>query len=241
METDLVVIWNYDIQASPAMVEAAMEKEDDAWKDGLNQIRSGKTTVGVIPVFELAYAASMPKDIKDILQLYRGRKIVRYYGDRENVHCGTDYGRWLNSEEPYFVPYHKTYEPFMIAKTEELPWFPDHLKGYLGDREMYLWYIAAMQWKFLVLPKHFGVHPWHADTASYFILLQNRQLFEYAVQANRDFKKMTGAMEGSIDPLELFKSLRPLYAAMPEVSLPYSRDNNEFKAMYKDELDCNAM
>lgn len=239
VQTDLVIIWNYDIQTNPKMVEAT--KKGGAWEDGLAQIQEGNAIAGVIPVFELAYGALAPVEKRDIVELYKVRKIIRYYGDRENVHCGTDYGKWLNTEGPYFVAFHKTYEPFFIAKTEELPWFPDHLKGYLGDREMYLWYMAARQWKFLVLPTHFGVHPWHPDSAGFKLLLDNNELFQYAKKANRDFKKHTLAMEGSIDPVKQFESLRPLYTSMPNVSTPYSRPNSREKTMFHKEFDCNKM
>jgi hypothetical protein len=72
-------------------------------------------------------------------------------------HGGTDYRRWFSSDASYQVPYTERWEPYVIASTLQ-PRYDEDLTGRHLNKNMHIWDLACLGYRFTVLPDAYVLH-----------------------------------------------------------------------------------
>lgn len=179
VQTELVLLLDADFVFSKDILAAAT---GGIWQNVLCAIRerakAGKGTLAVIPAFETGKDRAAPEDIASLKKDYSGGVLRRMSGTLV-THCPTDYARWMESETDYSIQWDQFYEPYGIAPTDLLPWYPEEFKGYHLNKIMIFYEIAVSGWEFVVLPQHFVVHLWHPPSASKNLIKSTSDIFSF--------------------------------------------------------------
>lgn len=77
-------------------------------------------------------------------------------------HESTDFWRWRNTSEAYFVEYQPGFEPYIIILKRYVPYFDERFRGYYWNKVEHLMHLSVQQRiSFLVHPETFVVHVPH--------------------------------------------------------------------------------
>ena len=131
----------------------------------------------VVPAFEnLQYKLEFPTSKQELeTQLNLGSVSMFRSQIWPQGHAPTDYDRWRISTKPYEVDWRLDYEPFIVT-TKEVPKFDERFVGFGWNKVEHIMELAALDYKFLVLPEAFVIHQFHA--ASYDII-KHRESSKY--------------------------------------------------------------
>ncbi|GMH35291.1 hypothetical protein BSKO_03159 [Bryopsis sp. KO-2023] len=238
VETDLVFLLDVDMVVTPDIWKDMLNAQKTSWGDALCEIRKNSPhgkIAGVVPLFDLIEGSPIPNNRSELIQLYKKRELVRFGGDRDRSQCGTDHGKWLMSDNSYFVDYHEDYAPIVIAQSSSLPWYPESIKGNISCRSAHTWYMAATGWEFLVLPLNFVVHPRNLELEKAEVGLDlDPDLLDFSRNVTREFRKQALSRPGVHDPIKMYSSKPRAYEPMPSMNARNAADNRQFK----DELNC---
>lgn len=237
VETDLVLLVDVDFWFSSGAVYAA-NGQSTTWKVPLCEIRNfakkGKGLLGVVPAFESARDHDPPRDFQALVSDLSNGLVDRFYGNRYRIYCPTNYGQWLQTNISYTIDYGKGFEPYVVAPTMLLPWFSEDFKGFYGDRELYLWTLAAKGWEFMVLPSHFIVHEWHADSKSKNATRGNAQLYRFAMTIRHKYMKQVLRNDDARQPGKWWK-----WASYTKNPIRNNGNSPDGMYVFKSEIPCS--
>lgn len=127
-----------------------------------NAPKAGKTLF-VVPAFEsLQYSFTMPESKAALEAAFRRGDIKQFrVDDWPQGHDPTDYERWFQASAPYTVRFATHYEPYFAAE-QPLPAYDPRLVGFGWNKVAHIEALAALEYRFLVVPDVFLVHTVHA-------------------------------------------------------------------------------
>eukprot|EP00775_Hariotina_reticulata_P011557 gene11557-11701_t len=130
----------------------------------------------VVPCFQLELGqdlpdterAAVPANKTDLRQAVTSGTVVPF-------HCGVfaplkqpiDINRWLGEVEAYEVPFVEYFEPQGIAVKQQLPLYDECFRGYGLNKVQHAWHMAALGFKFKVLPDAFMVTAPHTRSSTW--------------------------------------------------------------------------
>ena len=105
-------------------------------------------------------------------------------------HSPTDFDRWMNASDPYFVAYEKGFEPYILVARQYVPWYDERFRGYGMDKIVHLAHLASqLRVKMSVHESGFVVHCPHQKSTTFKNTKQSGQwdaLTKLYVQVRRD-------------------------------------------------------
>ncbi|GMH44371.1 hypothetical protein BSKO_12305 [Bryopsis sp. KO-2023] len=189
VQTDLTLLLDVDFVVSRHARNAALGA-NPYWSNVMCEIRRrlplNRGMFAVFPAFESGKGRAPPTDKNSLIANYR-QGFVRRMSGNLITHCPTDYQYWMRSDHDYVIQYGNFFEPYGIAATEAIPWFPEDFKGYHLNKIMIYFAMAAKGWDFVVLPDHFVVHVWHPPSQSRNLTLGNPAIMKHIHKYKDDY------------------------------------------------------
>lgn len=230
VKTDFTLILDVDFVFSKDAYSAA-HGGNSHWSNVMMAIRErAKVNMGtfaIIPAFQLGKGHAIPDTIAALLEDYREGYVSRMSG-HVVTHCATDFSRWMNSEEEYIVQWGPYFEPYGIAATRLIPWFPTDFKGYHLNKILEYFAMAVTGWEFVVLPKSFVIHIWHPPAKHRATVLFSPELMMHSKKMMQAYAGELGTKSYTCDAMFMNSVVRlpdKPFNAPPIIQRPLSPDD----------------
>lgn len=127
----------------------------------------------VVPAFESKeYKLEFPGSKRELIKQLDLGMVTRF---RESLwpqgQAATDYDKWKVSTQPYEIAWRPEYEPFVVT-SRNVTRYDERFNGFGWNKVQHIMQLAALNYKFLVLPESFSIHQFHP--ASYDISMHRK-------------------------------------------------------------------
>lgn len=139
----------------------------DYLKESISEIEKGHSTkmlkkALIVPAFESKeYKFNFPKDKQELKTQLNLGEVSAF---RERIwpagHRQTDFDRWKSSSDVYEVEWSRDFEPFIVT-SRDVPRFDERFIGFGWNKVEHITQLAALGYKFLVVPEAFMIHKIH--------------------------------------------------------------------------------
>ena len=103
----------------------------------------------------------IPGDKPSLLQLLKSEKVAPFHSFDPSEHGHTNFARWYDATSTYEVEYGYKFEPYGIAKSDDLHEFYYSFRGFNRNKSSFFLEAHLRGYTFKVLPNHFVVHMNH--------------------------------------------------------------------------------
>lgn len=95
-------------------------------------------------------------------------------------HKQTDFEKWRSSSNIYEVQWARKFEPFIVT-SRDVPRFDERFIGFGWNKVEHITQLAAMRYKFLVLPEAFIIHKIHAPSLD-IMSHRDKDFYQFCIQ-----------------------------------------------------------
>ena len=121
----------------------------------------------VVPAFESQRykLPSFPGSKAEVVKrLDLGELFTFRYHDWPAGHEATNFGRWRSSTQPYPVKWQDNFEPYIVARREEVPRYDTRFVGFGWNKVSHMLALQSDHFDLVVVPDVFLVHLPHAPS-----------------------------------------------------------------------------
>lgn len=161
--TEYVFLLDVDFVPSPGAHKSLQE---------LAMSRGRSREALVVPAFEVrGKAPTLPVSLEEVREQVRAGRAEGFHVTRyPKGHLPTDFERWLCARkgDEYSVEYNLGFEPYIVARREEVPRYDARFRGYGLNKVVHLYRLAVVEgFSFVVVPEHFVSAPEHEQSTDY--------------------------------------------------------------------------
>ncbi|XP_046432242.1 LARGE xylosyl- and glucuronyltransferase 2-like isoform X2 [Neodiprion fabricii] len=119
----------------------------------------------IVPAFETErYRFNFPESKEALVRsLNRGMFYTFRYHIWSQGHAATNYTHWCKASEPYEVGWEPDFEPYVVVPSSA-PSYDTRFVGFGWNKVSHIAHLAAMGYRFVVLPDAFVIHRPHAPS-----------------------------------------------------------------------------
>lgn len=165
-QAEFVLMVDVDFICNPGMSGELNALAARLWDSG--NYPSDDRLTAVVPAFEVLEGIEMPRDKETMRSLYYAMQAFQvHYFKGVHAHQVTDYARWMETPQAieYEIFYDYLYEPYVLLRREECPWYDENFIGYGNDKASHAYELQAARFRFLVAPDSFIIHRDHGEPA----------------------------------------------------------------------------